>query len=368
MSTLSWDERADLARQYAPHLVLFPEDQNRFRPGIEKGKGDTQIGENEIGDYYPRGVGPLIERSTMTSGLLQPRRPASLDELARSTNPHDQLLLLDRMLLNPDYAWQRYFEILNSRDQNNQSGRDRYPVTAYAHVMTRAEAIEASKNEQPPIDPSEIGRPFYKPNTAHAEDVVLQYWFCYYFDDWANVHEGDWEGIAIYLGWNGSGYDPLGACYYEHETGTRRHWAQVERSNSNGKTPRVHVAAGSHASYFQYVPEGYFTSVPGFIVPVLNLRLKVSMSTTRVDRVANAVDHPPTAPQVEVLPDPIEPPNSNDPALQHKKWLKFQGAWGTRVLGGFAYGGPTGPSHKGLKWDNPFAWMERNSGPDYLVY
>jgi hypothetical protein len=28
--------------------------------------------------------------------------------------------------------------------------------------------------------------------------VALQYWFCYYFDDWANIHEGDWESITIF--------------------------------------------------------------------------------------------------------------------------------------------------------------------------
>ena len=33
-----------------------------------------------------------------------------------------------------------------------------------------------------------------------------------------------------------------------------------------------------------------------------------------------------------------------------------------------AFGGPAGPSHKGLKWHNPFVWMERNCTPDFFVY
>jgi hypothetical protein len=357
MTILGWDERVKLAQQYAPYLVLFPEDQKRLRPGIDQIDG-KQVEANRIGDYHPRGIGPLIERGKITAGLLQPKRPATLDEMAASKNPGDQLLILQKPLLNPDYAWQAYFELLGQNP-------DRYPVTIYARVQTRAEASAACQREKISLGADEVGRPFFKPNTAREDDVSLQYWFCYYFDDWANAHEGDWEGGALFLRRNGSSYEAIGANYYEHENGTRRHWSEVERTSDH---PLAFVAAGSHATYFQYLPEGFFTTIPGLVIPMLNVRLKISASSTRVDRVADAQIYAPIQPRTELLPDPVDPIDPNDPAWRHKKWLSFPGAWGTRILGGFAYGGPTGPSYKGLKWHNPFTWMERNTGPDYLVY
>ena len=113
---------------------------------------------------------------------------------------------------------------------------------------------------------------------------------------------------------------------------------------------------------------GYLTTVKNLIVPVLGLELNVGFTTTRVDRVPDARKRPPLEPRVELLPDPIAPADPNHPAWQHKKWMAFPGTWGVRLLGGLIYGGPQGPSHKGLKWHNPFAWMERYCTPDYLVY
>jgi hypothetical protein len=363
MTTLGWDERVKLAQQYAPYLVLFPEDKNLERPGKEV---------DQIGDYHPRGIGPLLERSTIYPGFWYSlkelnfaeifnrtkRRPATLDNLAASHNPNDQLLLFGPSIPNPDRAWQAYFEILGD-------DRDRYPLTTYARVQTRLEALAACEREKIVIGAEEVGRPFFKPNTAREDDVSLQYWFCYYFDDWANVHEGDWEGISIFLQRNESGYEAIGAGYYAHETGTRRHWTEVERI---GDHPLAFIAAGSHATYFQYVPEGFFTTIPALIIPILNVKLRINASSTRVDRVANEQAYPPLEPRVETLPDPIGPTNPNDPAWQHKKWLSFPGMWGTRIFSGLGYGGPTGPAYKGVKWHNPFTWVERNCGPDYLVY
>ncbi len=76
----------------------------------------------------------------------------------------------------------------------------------------------------------------------------------------------------------------------------------------------------------------------------------------------------PLQPRVEMLPDPIGPADRHDPVWENKKWLSFPGSWGIRILGGLAYGGPTGPSHKGLQWHNPFARMERYCTPDFQVY
>ena len=357
-----WEERVELAQRFAPHLVLFPEEQDRGRPG-------QQV--DRIGEYYPRGIGPLLERGQVRSGLFQPRQPSTLDALAAFTRASDELLLLGKALPDVEQAWKTYFEILDGADPRGQTGRERYPLTIYARVQTRGEAnaasaIPANLGKDYPLAPEEIGRPFFL-DRLDDDDVSLQYWFCYYYDDWANQHEGDWEGISLLLRRTSAGYEPVGAGYYAHETGTRRHWTEVERSVAGGLHPLVYVAAGSHASYFQYIPSGYFTTVPGLIIPVVNLRLRVLVSSTRMDRVPDCRFNP-VEPQVQVLPDPVGPADPNDAAWQHAKWLRFAGSWGVRVLSGLAYGGPRGPSHKGLKWHNPFAWAERYCAPDYLVY
>jgi hypothetical protein len=364
MPTLTWEERTELAQRFAPRLVLFPEQQNLSRPGKE---------DKNIGDYHPRGIGPLLERGVIATGAFQARQPAALDTLADCASSTAQLILLGKPLPNPDRAWQSYFDILGAADRDGRAGRERFPLTIYACARTRAEAYAASQSaaalgKDSPPDSNEVGRPFFKPENAAADDVAIQYWFCYYYDDWANQHEGDWEGICVFLRRDRADYAAVGASYYAHETGKRRHWTEVECAGAGRTHPLVFVAAGSHASYFQHVDFGYVTTVPGFIIPVLGLRLQVDVSTTRVDRVADSRADQPIAPRVELLPNPIGPADPDDPAWQHVKWLAFPGTWGVRLMGGLIYGGPRGPSHKGLKWHNPFAWMERYCSPDFLAY
>jgi len=364
-AVLSWADRVKLAERFAPHLVLFPEEQGLARPG-KKSDG--------IGDYHPRGVGLLLAHSTLFAGVLTPQQGASLHTLSDCKNPNAQLRILGSPLPNPDLAWKSYFGILDEKDGNQQTGRERFPPTIYARVQTRGEANAASQDpknlgKEDPLDlRKEVGRPFFKPDTVADDDVSVQYWFCYYYDDWENQHEGDWEGICIFLRRDGTDFKAVGTSYYAHETGTRRHWEDVERTGSGIAHPLVYVAAGSHASYFQYVDTGYTTTVKNVILPLLKLKLKVGFDTARVDRVLERQRCKPIKPGVELLPDPIGPDDKAAPAWENIKWLAFPGRWGINVLGELGYGGPTGPRWKGLKWCNPFAWMERHCGPDFLAY
>lgn len=361
MSALTWGDRLDLAQRFAPRLVMFPEQQTLGKPRIEGGAGD----------YHPRPIDLLLDRGRLYPGTLRSiarlqfaqlfshtsRPPATLDNLENSQHPFDQIRLLGPAIPNPDRAWAEYFEILKDR-------ADRFPVTTYAHVLTREEAPVATQSDQPTLL---VGRPFYQAATAQPDDVVLQYWFCYYFDDWANIHEGDWEGISIFLRKDGDDWKPLGATYYAHENGVRRHWADLEVID--GTHPLVYIASGSHASYFQYTPDGNDTQLTGYIVAQLKLKIGFKINTGNRDFVPpRGSDQDLLIPRVEVLPDPVGPRDQSDPAWRHLKWLKFPGSWGARELGRFIAGGPVGPSHKGLKWSNPFAWSEAECWPDYLIY
>ncbi len=252
MTSLNWQDRCCLAQTYAPYLVLFPEEQALGRPAKVEGR---------VGDYHPRGVGPLIDRGKLALARRFSVQLASLDALAASKDDDDQLLILTKLVPDPNRAWQSYFDILDAADQQGRAGRERFPVVVYARVLTRAEANTASRSPgnlgaDYPLLNNEVGRPLFRPRSVDGDDIAIQYWFCYYYDDWANQHEGDWEGIAVFLRRGVNGYEPTGASYYAHDTGKRRHWADVGRSTLGSSHPLVYVAAGSHASYFEYLPEG----------------------------------------------------------------------------------------------------------------
>ena len=159
----------------------------------------------------------------------------------------------------------------------------------------------------------------------------------------------------------------MGATYAVHENGVRRHWIDIEQLEETH--PVVYIGAGSHASYFQYVRDGHETQLSGYILGQLKMKIGFNINTGNRDFVPPRDDqHPAQDLQVELLPDPLELVSADHPARRHVKWLNFRGSWGARELGRFIAGGPTGPSHKGLKWLNPFAWSEVECWPDYLIY
>jgi hypothetical protein len=86
-----------------------------------------------------------------------------------------------------------------------------------------------------------------------AGRIDLQYWLWYPYDDYSpaipagdvwQVHEGDWESVAVLLDLRGR---PLFVASSRHCSGAIRPWARAPRQGSH---PVVHVAFGSHANYF----------------------------------------------------------------------------------------------------------------------
>ena len=86
------------------------------------------------------------------------------------------------------------------------------------------------------------------------DDLWLQYWFWYFFNDYnlignfikAGLHEGDWEMIQIRL----QDETPDLAIYAQHATAETRRWSQVDLVPGTQR-PLVYVARGSHAAYFE---------------------------------------------------------------------------------------------------------------------
>lgn len=197
---------------------------------------------------------------------------------------------------------------------------------------------------------------------------VIQYWFCYYYNDWANEHEGDWETAAIFL----RDGEPVAAACSEHEGGEYREWNHVERS---GERPVLYVAAGSHALYFE--PGAHLTERPiaGLQITALDAGLLGRDVLDFVDFTPTNLDPALTLDRarVIVIPDP-DPGSGRWSHLDHDRgcfggcqydfeWLNFPGRWGATVSFSVGRSGPKGPAFSGFKWDNPRMWARTMCRP-----
>ena len=92
---------------------------------------------------------------------------------------------------------------------------------------------------------------------VHGSDGKLwvQYWFWYYFNDLTplgGTHEGDWEMIQVGLQTN---LEPDVVAYATHDWGDRCGFEHAAINGTN--SPKVYVAQGSHASYWEAGVHGY---------------------------------------------------------------------------------------------------------------
>jgi hypothetical protein len=76
------------------------------------------------------------------------------------------------------------------------------------------------------------------------QDIAVQYWFLYLFNNFENQHEADWEQITIRLDGERK---PVEAFYSSHESGRTELWQDTRKI---GEHPIVYAAGGSHANYF----------------------------------------------------------------------------------------------------------------------
>jgi hypothetical protein len=110
------------------------------------------------------------------------------------------------------------------------------------------------------LQPQYANRIYGHAVTGAGGRVWLQYWFFYFYNDYAvagfGLHEGDWEMIQLRLG---ADVRPDLAVYAQHTHAQQRAWAKVERAADDNDAPVVYVARGSHASYFS--PGSHWTGV-----------------------------------------------------------------------------------------------------------
>jgi hypothetical protein len=195
-------------------------------------------------------------------------------------------------------------------------GAEKTPTT-YAHVVT---------------DP------------AHPGKLSLQYWFFYVFNDWNNLHEGDWEMIQLVFDVPtveaALQQQPVEVGYSQHEGAERAAWDDPKLERVDGTHPVVHPAEGSHANFYG---EGLYLGS--------SASEGVGCDDTR-------------GPTVDVRPKVVTIPSDTAAADGKYPWIAFEGRWGE--LHPAFFNGPEGPNLK-EQWTEPIAWAKNWRSRSYTV-
>lgn len=128
----------DLAEQYAPELVLYPEISSPLRQVRENWR-DLNLSPL-FEDYHPRSVKLILDNSDI--------RPDGGLTIFPDIHHTDR-----------DGFWRRYEEI----------DKDDYPITTYAKIVRKQNL------------------------------TAIEYWLAYPYNDWRSTHEGDWEVVMVFL-------------------------------------------------------------------------------------------------------------------------------------------------------------------------
>jgi hypothetical protein len=209
--------------------------------------------------------------------------------------------------------------------------------TALGNTCIYAKAFKKliEEGKAPAVTYAHIAREAGHPGFA------LQYWFFWYFNQFNDLHEGDWEGMQITFEAETPAAalkeEPDEIILFQHAGGERAHW-EDGKVQKEGTHPIVYPAAGSHATFYDsavYVENGQHGSGLG-------------------------CDNT-TGPLRELTPRPIlmpEKPVSKGPFA----WTSYYGRWGEKEKG--FNNGPTGPQTKTV-WREPFTWMseQRTTSP-----
>jgi hypothetical protein len=179
---------------------------------------------------------------------------------------------------------------------------------------------------------------------ARPGKLALQYWLFYVFNDWNNLHEGDWEMIQLFF----DASTPAGALqkqpvevgYSQHEGAERAAWTDEKLERVDGTHPVVHPAAGSHANFFG---ESLYLGS--------SAEQGVGCDDTR-------------GPTFDVRPVVHTIPSDPGKARAQYPWIGFEGRWGE--LRPAFFNGPTGPNLK-TQWTEPIRWSEGWRSRSYTV-
>jgi hypothetical protein len=286
------DEQA-LAERYAP-VVRLVEQPDECGPGEP---------------YEPMNVDALFGKDTVAlRGPWNPTDLVKVGPVAKDLNGrYEYHLDFPGNPLDPGCGYERWARKVSEGTR----------PTVYAHVAA---------------DPGQPGK------------LALQYWFFYAFNDFNNLHEGDWEMVQLNFDAADAraalGQTPTEVGYSSHEGAERAAWDDSKLELVEGTHPVVFPAAGSHANKFT---EALYLG---------------SSAEAGVGCDDTQGPHDELHPAVETIP--------SDPAAAAAAfpWIGFQGRWGQ--LERAFFNGPTGPNLKS-QWTEPIRWSEGWRDRSYAV-
>jgi hypothetical protein len=181
-------------------------------------------------------------------------------------------------------------------------------------------------------------------DALHPGRLALQYWLFYAYNDWNNLHEGDWEMIQLDFGAANArealASTPTTVGYSQHEGAESAAWDSAKLERVGGTHPVVYPAAGSHANFFD---EGLF----------------LGSSASQGIGCDNT-----TGPHHDVHAAVATIPSDSRQAREQFPWIAFEGRWGE--LQPSFFNGPTGPNLK-TQWTKPIQWSEGWRDRSYTV-
>ena len=174
--------------------------------------------------------------------------------------------------------------------------------------------------------------------------LALQYWMFYVYNDWNNLHEGDWEMIQLNFDAASAAQalhdTPVEVGYSQHTGGERAAWGDDKLEIVGGTHPVVYPASGSHAGFFD---QALYLGASG--------SQGVGCDDTRD---AGLVIHPAV----------VTIPSDRAAAVGAVPWIAFKGRWGE--LQPAFFNGPQGPNLK-TQWTKPIQWSQGWRDRSYAV-
>jgi hypothetical protein len=364
-------ENKKLAEKYRPLLVLFPEiadnstRSDHHRP-VENTAGPTGYNPGRPPldmDYHPRDI-----RLVLDNAHLPVRARARHRKFWRGWRQRTKEGKRDRLLKGMIEKKVPYIDLI---DRHGPQEVDKF-WDVYAKIT--------KKDEQPEYQRTAYARVVR--GTGWFKDYIsIQYWLAYFFDDWANVHEMDWEMASVIIKKTRETEKPAGCVYSSHFGAFRLPWKDVQKVDDakkridSGLHPVVYVANGSHANYFSDYP-AYFNVSEIILSPLLRVLVRaLGIARPFTDYIPSFEAGEKHFPDAAVIPE-----DKND-WTGDWRWLNFEGAWGSPVeltfweriikripvirsllsiLGLFKRpireAAPKGPNTRGTCWENPFDW------------
>jgi hypothetical protein len=301
-----------LAALITPALAFADADDDealaaRFAPVVRLVEQPEECGPGE--PYEPTDVDVLFDEPTVA--LRGPWRPTDLVKIAPSAEDlvgrYQYHLDFPGDPLDPGCGYERWARRLTG-------GRS---PAVYAHVAG---------------DPGYPGQ------------LALQYWIFYPFNDFNNLHEGDWEMIQLDFGTDDAreaiDQEPVKVGYSSHEGAEAADWGEDKLEVVDETHPVVYPAAGSHAN--KYTAALYLGS---------SAEAGVGCDDTR-------------SPHIELRPTVKTIPSDPAAARREFPWIAFEGRWGE--LQPAFFNGPTGPNLK-RQWTEPIDWSQGWRSRSYAV-